>query len=87
MLYENIEILDAKDRDMLIMSNLSDVQEMLMRKQYRDARHRINAIKTMMIKTKELIASEVITPVEVKKQKAQAMGEWGGTDRFLPCNE
>jgi hypothetical protein len=56
MLYQDIELLDAKDRDMLIMSNLSDVQFMLRAGQEEEAMERIDAIKTMMIKTKELIA-------------------------------
>lgn len=55
MLYENIEIFDAKDRDMLIKSNLSDAQELIYRGETKEAIDKINAIKDFMIKTSELI--------------------------------
>ena len=55
MEYQGIQIFDAKDREMLIMSNLSDVQELIAAKQYREANERINAVKKMMIATRELV--------------------------------
>lgn len=55
MIYENIELDNAKDRDMLIMSNLSDVQMLLSLGRQKEAKERIDAIKIMLIKTKTLL--------------------------------
>lgn len=78
MEYDGIEIENAKERDMLIMSNLSDVQEMLQFKQYKEANDRLNAIKIMLIKTREMI-----TPKGLKEECLKNAFEEGmihGTD-------
>lgn len=55
MIYEGINIFDTKDRDMLIMSNLSDVQELIQMRRFQEANERLNALKLMMIKTRPML--------------------------------